>query len=244
MGLIFRSNALGNWYGGKLVAAGEIDVTQMTRAILGPMLTSLAIGEALVFLPNVGEGFEAMDDLLDKLGDERSDSGTSLENKLLGNFHLNSMEFKKVDFSYPTRAGKILREFDLKLLLDGNRIALVGPSGGGKSTIVSLLLRLYEIDSGEIILNDSVDVGNLELHSYRDRIGYVGQEPVLFDLSLRDNVLYGIDREMDTDEETRLLTDLKEKARLDFLESIGGWETRLQTFRWSKTAGGDRKSDR
>jgi hypothetical protein len=102
--------------GGKLVAAGEIDVTQMTRAILGPMLTSLAIGEALVFLPNVGEAFEAMDDLLDKLGDGRSDSGTRLENKLLDNFHLNSIEFKKVDFSYPTRAGKILREFDLKLL--------------------------------------------------------------------------------------------------------------------------------
>jgi hypothetical protein len=45
------------------------------------MLTSLAIGEALVFLPNVGEAFEAMDDLLDKLGDGRSDSGTSKENK-------------------------------------------------------------------------------------------------------------------------------------------------------------------
>jgi ABC-type multidrug transport system fused ATPase/permease subunit len=89
-------------------------------------------------------------------------------------------------------------------------------------------------------VNDSVDVGNLELHSYRDRIRYVGQEPVLFDLSLRDNVLYGIDREMDTDEETRVLTDLKEKARLDFLESIGGWITGLGP-RGSKLSGGQKQ---
>ena len=222
------------------MAAGEIDVTQMTRAILGPMLTSLAVGEALVFLPNVGEAFEAMDDLLHKLRPEDGSLLKKGEQKLLRNIAINSIEFKDVCFSYPTRPGRVLSHFNLRLLLDGKRVALVGPSGGGKSTIVSLILRLYGVDSGELLLNDSINVETLQLESYRSRIGYVGQEPVLFDQSLRENVLFGVDKELTQKEEEFLLETLAERARLDFVESVGEWESNLGP-RGSKLSGGQKQ---
>jgi ABC-type multidrug transport system fused ATPase/permease subunit len=238
MGLVFWSNALGYWYGGILVSNGEINVTEMTRAILGPMLTSLAIGEALVFLPNIGESFEAMDEVLRLLTLNKDQTNGNF--KLLPQTAWDSLEFKKVDFQYPTRPEKVLNQITFRLSLEGKRVALVGPSGGGKSTVISLLLRFYDPSSGEIVLNDVYNVMDMDPSAYRARIGYVGQEPVLFDMSLRENVLYGIESELSDKEQLDILEDVGQKAKLDFVESIGGWETELGP-RGSKLSGGQKQ---
>jgi ATP-binding cassette subfamily B (MDR/TAP) protein 1 len=78
LGLMLCSNSLGYWYGGQLVANGEIDVTQMTRALLGPMLTSLSIGEALVFLPDIGEAVKAGKCVLELLSGDRGEKHKAL----------------------------------------------------------------------------------------------------------------------------------------------------------------------
>ena len=87
------------------------------------------------------------------------------------------ISFKNVVFAYPTRPKKaVFNGFNLDI--EGGSIALCGPSGGGKSTIVGLVERFYDPSSG-VLEYEGVDVKSLNVHWYRDQIGYVGQEPVL-----------------------------------------------------------------
>jgi ATP-binding cassette subfamily B (MDR/TAP) protein 1 len=101
-----------------------------------------------------------------------------------------SIEFKNVFFSYPNKPNKIvLDNFNLKI--NSSQInALVGPYGSGKSTIVSLLLRLYDVDNGQITL-DNVDIKDLNVSWLRSIIGLVSKETVLFSLSIKENIALG-----------------------------------------------------
>lgn len=72
----------------------------------------------------------------------------------------------------------------------GMKIALVGESGCGKSTVMQLIERFYDADQGQVTI-DGIDVRDMSLEYLRENIGYVGQEPVLFATSIRENLLYG-----------------------------------------------------
>lgn len=100
------------------------------------------------------------------------------------------IEFRNVAFSYPTRpAVPIFR--DLNFRIDqGMNVAIVAPSGAGKSTVASLLLRFYTPNNGSITINGK-DIINMNAKQLRRKIGYVGQEPVLFSGSIAENIAYG-----------------------------------------------------
>lgn len=98
--------------------------------------------------------------------------------------------FQNVQFAYPTRPGKpVLDKFHLNIH-QGETMALVGPSGGGKSTVVSLVERFYDPNQGSIEYSGT-DIRELNPKWYRDQIGYVGQEPTLFDTTIGKNIAYG-----------------------------------------------------
>lgn len=98
--------------------------------------------------------------------------------------------FSNVSFAYPTRpAVDIFQGLDFEIP-SGTNVAIVGPSGGGKSTIGSLLLRFYKPTEGTIKIN-GVDISTMNGKSLRRRIGLVGQEPVLFSGSIAENIAYG-----------------------------------------------------
>jgi ABC-type multidrug transport system fused ATPase/permease subunit len=106
-----------------------------------------------------------------------------------------NIEFENVLFSYPTRQDVlVLNAFSLKLPKD-TTTALVGSSGSGKSTVVSLIQRFYDVDSGKVTL-DGVDLTHLDIPWFRSQIGYVQQEPQLFGVSIRDNLTYGLSEEV------------------------------------------------
>mmetsp|Transcript_40967 Transcript_40967/g.67215 ORF Transcript_40967/g.67215 Transcript_40967/m.67215 type:complete len:1208 (-) Transcript_40967:912-4535(-) len=98
--------------------------------------------------------------------------------------------FKNVKFAYPTRADNLI--FDgLNLKIEsGKTTALVGPSGGGKSTTIGLIERFYDPISGSVKL-DGVDMKDLNVNFLRSQIGYVGQEPALFATTIENNIRYG-----------------------------------------------------
>lgn len=98
--------------------------------------------------------------------------------------------FRNVNFTYPTRPGKtILDRFKLKIY-KGETIGLCGISGGGKSTVMALIERFYDPDEGSIEYHGE-DLTNLNVKWYRDQIGYVGQEPLLFEATIAENIAYG-----------------------------------------------------
>jgi ATP-binding cassette subfamily B protein len=98
--------------------------------------------------------------------------------------------FERVVFAYPTRKDlPVLRGIDLALA-SGERVALVGASGAGKSTVAALLGRLYDPDEGRVVV-DGTDVKTLDPEWLRRQIGVVSQEPILFSSSIADNIRYG-----------------------------------------------------
>ena len=101
------------------------------------------------------------------------------------------IEFKNVSFSYPTRpAVTIFRDLNFTIQ-QGTNVAIVAPSGAGKSTVASLLLRFYNPTGGTILI-DGRDITKLNAKQLRRKIGFVGQEPVLFSGTIAENIAYGV----------------------------------------------------
>ena len=102
------------------------------------------------------------------------------------------IKFKNVSFSYPTKIDtKIINEFNMEIQ-PGKVIAIVGSSGSGKTTLTNLILRFYDVDTGEILIND-INIKDINLSWLRNNIGIVSQEPILTSGTIRENILYGVD---------------------------------------------------
>jgi ABC-type multidrug transport system fused ATPase/permease subunit len=104
-----------------------------------------------------------------------------------------AVDFNNVHFSYPSRPNvAVLKDFSLSVH-PNQTCAIVGSSGAGKSTVVALLQRFYDVNSGSITL-DGHDIRSLDLQWLRSHIAYVQQEPQLFGLTVRENIAYGVSR--------------------------------------------------
>lgn len=99
------------------------------------------------------------------------------------------IEFKNVSFKYPNAKEEVLSNINFTAEV-GKTTAIIGSTGSGKSTLVNLLPRLYDVTSGEIIL-DGVDIKDIKLHDLRDNIGYIAQKGVLFSGTIKSNIKYG-----------------------------------------------------
>jgi ATP-binding cassette, subfamily B, bacterial MsbA len=112
------------------------------------------------------------------------DTGTLTVGRATGAIELNN-----VNFAYPWNTEAVLHDINLSIT-PGKRVAVVGPSGSGKSTLTALLLRLYLPDSGQITL-DGVDIKSINLGELRSQFAIVSQEAVLFDDTVRNNIVFG-----------------------------------------------------
>lgn len=120
------------------------------------------------------------------------------------------IEFREVYFSYPARPDEqIFSGFSLSIS-SGTTNALVGQSGSGKSTVVSLIERFYDPLAGEVLI-DSINLKEFQLKWIRGKIGLVSQEPVLFASTIKDNIAYG--KEGATIEEIRTAAELANAAK-------------------------------
>ncbi|XP_049693223.2 multidrug resistance protein homolog 49 [Helicoverpa armigera] len=178
-------------YGAVLVAYGEIEYKIVLLVNEAIMYGAYMLGQSLVYVPSFNSAKTCGARILsvirrtprvkteDGIRDKKDWTAT-------GNFSV-----RDVEFSYPTRPHqRILKGIDLKVEA-GKTVALVGSSGCGKSTVLQLIQRFYDPDSGNIEL-DSRDIrSSLTLPRLRRQLGVVQQEPVLFDRTLAENIAYG-----------------------------------------------------
>ncbi|VDL79622.1 unnamed protein product [Nippostrongylus brasiliensis] len=177
------------WYGGHLVLTGKMKADLLVSFLLYQM----QLGDNLRQMGEVWTG------LMQSVGASRKvfeyidrvpailHYGTSQPSQLMGR-----IEFRNVHFSYPTRSNlPILR--DLSFTVEpGETVALVGPSGSGKSSCIALLENFYQPNAGQVLV-DGVPLEDYEHHYIHRKIALVGQEPVLFARSVTENIRYGVD---------------------------------------------------
>ncbi|KAF4666753.1 (ABC) transporter [Perkinsus chesapeaki] len=198
--LMFFSIALGMWYGATLVEDDGLQFHEMIQSLMGVFLAAMAAGQALAFLGDVKEAKAAAHDVFKLLDSESTinpSSNLGRRSSIWGPQGTKSPEaigitFKDVEFSYPQRPdAQILQGLSFRIE-PGQTVALVGPSGGGKSTVFALLQRFYDPTGGSILVEESdTKLDDMNVAWWREQIGFVSQEPVLFDLTLEENVRYG-----------------------------------------------------
>lgn len=144
---------------------------------------------ALPNLASILEATVAATRIFEMIDRKATINSTKEKGKIL-NHARGEITFKEVEFSYPSRPDTlILQGLNLKVQA-GKTVGLVGGSGSGKSTTISLLERFYDPTCGEILL-DGHDIKRLNLKWFRSLIGLVNQEPILFATSIRENILFG-----------------------------------------------------
>lgn len=145
------------------------------------------------------------------------------------------IEFKNVSFSYEAEKGEVITNLDLNIK-SGESVALVGPSGGGKTTLCALIPRFYEATSGEILI-DGLNIKDVTLKSLRENIGVVAQDVYLFSGTIKENIAYGKDNA--TDEE--IIASAKLAGAHEFIEALpNGYDTYVGE-RGVKLSGGQKQ---
>ena len=191
---MFAANASVFALSKKYILDGDIDSEDMGLAMNIVITSASGIGQAL---GNVGDikkasvAFKSLYSILDTkslIPPFKRDN----ENKISANNIKGRIELKHVYFAYPTRPEQVILK-DVSLTIEpGQQVALVGYSGSGKSTIIQLLTRFYDIEDGKgEILIDGVNIKDYNLYELRKKIGLVSQEPVLFKRNVLENVRYG-----------------------------------------------------
>ena len=222
------------WYGVTLAIAGEITVGELFTFILYSSYVGASSGGIAELYSQMQKAIGATErvfELLDEVPEQiNSDSATNIE-KIKG-----EVTFQNVAFSYPSRKEiQVLKNVSFKANF-GQKIAIVGPSGTGKSTIASLLLRFYDIESGTILIDDK-NIYDYDLETLRGNMSIVPQDVILFGGTIRENIVYG--KPNATDEEIMLAA--KQANAFNFVE---GFPEKFETIvgeRGIKLSGGQRQ---
>ncbi|KAL2180292.1 P-loop containing nucleoside triphosphate hydrolase protein [Thermothelomyces heterothallicus CBS 202.75] len=211
------------WYGGQLMLKREYDVVAFLVTYMAVIQGAESAGQWLSFGPNAAQAAAAANRILHARETRlRSDATKSAQiTDVDGGIKI---ELKDVHFKYPTRDVSIFRGLNLTIE-KGQFAALVGASGSGKTSIVSLLERFYDADRGQILFNGK-DISEVDVYEYRKLLSLVAQEPSLFHGTIRENLLLGVDPSTVTDEQ--LHQCCRDASIHDFIVSLpDGYDTNI-----------------
>ena len=186
------------------------------------IFASLAIGAAGAFIPDASVAKASAREVFDII-DRSSRIDNTPEKGMKPDSMLGNIQFQHVYFTYPSRPDfKVLKNFNItSCATEKKTLALVGASGSGKSTVMSLIGRIYDPSAGSVSI-DGNNLKELNLKWLRSQIGVVSQEPVLFDTSIAENIRYG--REEATEED--IIEAAKKANAHNFISSLpDGYDT-------------------
>lgn len=224
------------WFAGWALREGHIeDADDVFKSFFGIVMSLMGVGSATQFFPDAAKAKAATSAIFSQLDMEVRLDPESQEGDMVDVDGL-SVALKDIEFVYPSRPNTtVLHKFKL-MCPSKHQVALVGPSGSGKSSVVMLLARFYEPKEGKILLGNH-DITKINLRHLRSQIGLVAQEPVLFSGSIRENIRYG--KPSASDEEVEAAA--RNANVLEFTTDMDdGLDTDVGT-RGSKLSGGQRQ---
>lgn len=220
------------WYGATLVAAGTMSVGDLVSFVLYTTFTGGSIAGLGDIYSQIQKAIGSSERVLEIMEEAPEISTADYQNvPVLGN-----ISFQEVRFTYPTRTDiEVLKGISLDIK-GGEKVALAGHSGAGKSTIIQLLLKLYTVEDGQILV-DGKDIRAWNLRQLRSNIGIVPQEVLLFGGSIRENIAYA---KPDATEE-EIITAAKKANAWQFISQFPeGLDTKVGE-RGVKLSGGQRQ---
>jgi ATP-binding cassette subfamily B protein len=187
--LIFCGVGLILWYGGYDVVSGAMTIGELSSFIFLAVICAGSIGglsETFGEIIKSAAACERAAEFLNLAPEIRGSANSVNIDKEL----LKSLHFKDVNFSYPSKKNSLVLK-NLNFKIDVNeKIAIVGKSGAGKSTILESIIRFYDIDSGDILFNEH-SIKGIDIRSLRNKIAYIPQDPVIFSSTIYENILFG-----------------------------------------------------
>ncbi len=233
--LVFGAVGIILWIGGHDMLSGRITAGELSAFVFYAVVVAGSVGAISEFLGDLQRAAGASERLLE-LMEAKPEITAPADPAPLPEPPRGAVAFEGVTFHYPSRPDRAaLRGLDLHVA-PGETVALVGPSGAGKTTVFQLLLRFYDPQAGRVLL-DGVDLRTADPAAVRARIGLVPQDPVIFAASARENIRYG--RPDASDEEVREAADAA--AATEFLDRLpDGFDTFLGE-RGVRLSGGQRQ---
>lgn len=233
---IFGSIVLVIWYGAGLVASHSISIGSLFSFVIYTTFIGASVGGLGDLYSELQRSMGASDrirEILDSENESVSLIGKEEEQEI---HFTGKIEYKNLSFAYPTRQDvQVLKNINLSIQ-PGEKIALVGHSGAGKSTFVQLLLRFYPVSEGLIQVDDTA-IDQFSLTTYRKNIGIVPQEVLLFGGTIRENIAYG----KPTATEDEIIEAAKKAYAYDFVQSFPEGLHTLVGERGIKLSGGQRQ---
>ncbi|PIA60707.1 hypothetical protein AQUCO_00300311v1 [Aquilegia coerulea] len=207
--IIFCTYSLAIWFGGKMIIEKGYTGGDVLNIIIAVLTGSMSLGQASPCLAAFAAGQAAAYKMFETINRKPLIDSFDTSGQVLDDIR-GDIELKDVCFSYPARPDEqIFNGFSLTIP-SGTTAALVGQSGSGKSTVISLIERFYDPLSGEVLI-DGINLKEFQLRWIREKIGLVSQEPVLFASSIKENIAYAKDGA--TTEEIRAAAELANAAK-------------------------------
>ncbi|KAK1600646.1 P-loop containing nucleoside triphosphate hydrolase protein [Colletotrichum navitas] len=186
------------WYGSRLLISGEYSPQAFFVCFMAVIQGAEAAGQSLSFGPNAAQVTAASNRIIN-MRESRNRDLLPLVDPIPDTEGGVQIEFRDVHFRYPTRDVSVFKGLNLTIE-KGQFAALVGASGCGKTSIISLMERFYDAQKGAILCNGK-NISDVNIYEYRKQLSLVSQEPTLFQGTVRDNILLGVDKNSVTDEQ-------------------------------------------
>ncbi|KAL2495328.1 ABC transporter B family member 9 [Forsythia ovata] len=186
-------------------------------------MSAIGVSQTSAMAPDVNKAEYSSVSLFEILDSKPEIDSNSEEDTMLASVR-GDIEFQHVSFKYPTRPDiQIFKDLCISMP-SGKIMALVGESGSGKSTVINLIQRFYNLDSGQIFL-DGVEIQKFKLSWLRQQMGLVSQEPILFNETIRANIAYG--KKWDVTEE-EIISATKSANAYNFISGLPqGYDTNV-----------------